>query len=146
MSNGFDVGFSGTQDGMTFEQIQRVDYTLEDKLMIMRAHHGDCIGGDEQFHKLSRLNGLLVIGHPPINSSKRAFCDFDEERVPEEYLVRNKLIVDESDSMIFAPKGEEELRSGTWSTVRYAKKNEVPGTIVWPDGMVISLDEYTCKF
>ena len=46
-------------------------------------------------------------------------------------------IVDESDFLIGTPKGFcEELRSGTWSTIRYARKKGMEITIVYPDGSV----------
>lgn len=129
------IGFSGTQTGMSQEQIWTVSGFLDDNLHFSHAHHGDCIGSDADFHRLCRLTGLKVIGHPPINNSKRAFCEFDEERAPEEYLDRNRRIVRESGLMLFTPAHfVEELRSGTWSTVRYTRELEVPGLIFWPDG------------
>jgi hypothetical protein len=41
--------------------------------------------------------------------------------LPErEYLQRNRDIVDATDVLLAAPDGPERVRSGTWSTVRYA--------------------------
>lgn len=129
------VGFSGSQFGMSTAQILAVDKLIIDNTVTYVAHSGDCIGADKEFHELVKLRGLLSIGHPPIDDSKRAYCDFDEELPPEEYLIRNKIIVNSSNWMIFGPKGyKEELRSGTWSTVRYARKIKKNGFIVWPDG------------
>lgn len=120
---------------MTSEQIWTIDKLLQDDMITMTAHHGDCVGADADFHRLSRLNGLLVVGHPPIKNDLRAFCDFDEIREPKEPLDRNHDIVDESDWMIFTPSGfKEVLRSGTWATIRYTRKVERAGWIVWPDG------------
>lgn len=102
-----------------------------------KVHSGDCIGADKEFHDIAKSLGHWSVGHPPLNFYKRAFCDFDEERRPQEFLVRNKIIVDESDQLIATPKGfVEELRSGTWSTIRYARKNVTSIVIVWPDGRV----------
>jgi predicted Rossmann fold nucleotide-binding protein DprA/Smf involved in DNA uptake len=39
-------------------------------------------------------------------------------------LVRNRAIVNSSGLLIAAPAGEEILRSGTWSTVRYARSKD----------------------
>lgn len=129
------VGFSGTQTGMSQEQIWAVSEFLDDNLHFSVVHHGLCIGADHDFHRLARLSGLRVVGHPPINTRKMVALDCDEMREPKEYLVRNKDIVNESALMLFTPMGfEEELRSGTWSTVRYTREVEVPGVIVWPDG------------
>ena len=45
-----------------------------------------------------------------------------EELKPQDYLVRNMNIVNQSDVLIAAPKEEVEvLRSGTWSTIRKAR-------------------------
>jgi hypothetical protein len=53
---------------------------------------------------------------------------------PEPPLDRNKKIVFDSDEMIAAPSGPEVLRSGTWSTVRYARKTRKKITVIYPDG------------
>ena len=129
------VGFSGTRMGMTVDQAVTVEGLLTDNLDTGSAHHGDCIGADADFHRLIRSKGLYVIGHPPLNNGLRAFCDFDECREPKPYLERDRDIIDESDWAIFTPGTFREiLRSGTWATIRYARKKNMNGFIVWPDG------------
>jgi predicted Rossmann fold nucleotide-binding protein DprA/Smf involved in DNA uptake len=51
-------------------------------------------------------------------------------------LVRNRIIVDGCDVLLAAPSGAERdnPRSGTWMTVRYARKRRKRIVIVWPDG------------
>jgi hypothetical protein len=126
------IGFTGTQIGMTLlQQEEFVLFCQENN--IIEFHHGDCIGADEQAHNIVREFFPLVriIIHPPINSSKRAFCKGDVLWTPKEYLDRNKDIVNESDTVIAAPKENiEVLRSGTWSTIRYAKKANKLGKIL----------------
>lgn len=127
------VGFSGTQFGMTVLQFEAVAEFISYNQHFNNAHHGDCVGADADFHSI--VEDRWVIGHPPVKPNKRAFCNFDEVRRPKDYLVRNKDIVNESDFMIIVPRGfEEELRSGTWSTARYAREKGVHGKIFWPDG------------
>lgn len=122
---------------MTVDQVVTVDGLLQYDLIASWAHHGDCIGADVDFHRLARLNGLKVHGHPPINPSKRAWCEFDEIEEEKEYIDRNHDIVRAVDFMIACPQGfKEELRSGTWATIRYFKGTGCPGKIVWPDGSV----------
>ena len=44
-------------------------------------------------------------------------------------------IVDESDTIIaFPASAEEVIRSGTWATIRYARKTKTPLHIILPDG------------
>lgn len=134
------LGFTGTQEGMTIPQYQRV-HMIVVNLKPSHAHHGDCIGADAQFHDICRMCGVYVIGHPGMDefkrSPKRANCQVDEVRPTYPYLLRNTYIVDAVDQMIGAPKGyEEELQSGTWSTIRKAKKKELTVYIVYPDGSV----------
>lgn len=125
------LGFSGTQLGMSAEQQSLLLWFLVE-LEPDQVHHGDCIGADEQFHRLARSLGIYIVSHPPADSSKRAYCQADEERDPKPYLIRNKDIVNESDAMLFAPKDDHEvLRSGTWSTVRYTRMYEKPYKILW---------------
>lgn len=100
---------------------------------------GDCVGADEEVYDLAReVGGFYLIGHPPVNPRKRAFRDYDLEMEPEEYLIRNRRMVDGSGRLIAAPgEGNEVLRSGTWSTVRYARKLGVPTQLVLPNGEVL---------
>lgn len=136
------LGFTGTQEGMTIYQIMWA-HDLTAMLQPKHVHHGDCIGADEQFHAMCRnlANPPIIHVHPPTNSKKRAFCDGDVVYAPAPYLKRNKHIVQMSDVLIATPKEEEEvLRSGTWSTYRYAKSRGLDiylvlsGTIVAPTG------------
>jgi hypothetical protein len=54
-------------------------------------------------------------------------------------LDRNKMMVDDCEALIATPRlMVEELRSGTWSTIRYARKCRKPVHIVWPDGSYIA--------
>lgn len=131
-----NVGFTGTQRGMTEAQ-----WATLWSLLVPRApgefHEGDCIGADAQAAHGARLAGFRIISHPPINSSKRAFFPADEEWSPAEYLVRNKTIVNRSQEMIATPgEFDEQLRSGTWSTIRYARRIGRPCHVILPDGRV----------
>lgn len=128
------VGFSGTREGMTYNQLITVEDLLWD-LNIQKVHHGDCLGADADFHRLARIQGLYVIGHPPVKDKLRAYCEFDEIRVAKNYLERDRDIVDESAWIIVTPRGfEEEKKSGTWYTARYAYSQSKSVAVVWPDG------------
>lgn len=132
------VGFSGTQNGCTMAQIAAVEKLLKDAEPVY-AHHGDCVGSDYDFNTIARDLGIWTWGHPPIKENKRAFCHVDVKNEPAEYLDRNRDIVNSSDWMIFTPEGPEKLRSGTWSTVRYARSLGKLGFIVWPNGEIEDL-------
>ena len=130
------IGFTGTQWGMTSKQ----EYTLYEiihRLFPTESHSGDCIGADKEF--LNAIRHLKpkckTFGHPPKNSKKRAFCKYDSSFPEEEYLIRNRNIVNNSDLLIATPREfKEELRSGTWATIRYARKIKKPIIIIFPDG------------
>lgn len=129
------VGFTGTREGMTDMQSQFVFNAMID-LDPSQFHHGCCVGADAQ---ADDMTGYLpttckVIGHPPEDTSMMAECSCDEFREPAPYLDRNKNIVDATDMIIAAPDGPERQRSGTWSTVRYARKNGKRVYLVWPSG------------
>ena len=58
------------------------------------------------------------------------------ERKP--YLDRNKDIVLETQTLVATPaETTEQLRSGTWSTVRYARKLKRPAVLILPDGTIV---------
>ena len=98
-------------------------------------HHGDCVGADALAHSLIReMPWWHVVIHPPLNPKHRAFCQ-GVLRTPKTFLARNHDIVDESDILVACPyQAEEVLRSGTWATVRYARKKSKPVILVLPSG------------
>jgi nucleoside 2-deoxyribosyltransferase len=143
------VGFTGTREGMSEVQANEVSDLVCMALHSKELHHGDCIGADAEFHETAILyrayaNRLghqpRIIVHPPKDERFRAFCESaDELRAPKDYIARNHDIVDECDVLIAAPRHDsEEMRSGTWATVRYARKVGKPIRIVYADGEVAS--------
>jgi hypothetical protein len=130
------LGYTGSRKGMTGEQAAEITRFIitED---ITEAHHGDCVGGDEQFHAICVRLDVPVVIHPPENDRYRAFCKGAiriEDPLP--FLDRNKVIVNVVELLLAAPKEDEEpppMRGqGTWSTVRYARKTNQAFRIIWP--------------
>ena len=131
------VGYTGTQHGMspeqeaTLERLLRLHYDLVRGFEITEAHHGDCEGGDEEFHHVfSRIDDQWldkVVIHPPDIAKKRAMmiCRTENLREQKYYTARNKDIVDETDVLFAAPHDviHDSCRHGTCSTVRYARKH-----------------------
>jgi hypothetical protein len=86
-------------------------------------HHGGAVGADRQAAEVADTLGIPVIEHLPAG------------RRGSDYLARNRIIVDLTTELIAVPRGmTEELRSGTWATIRYAHRIRKPFTIVYPDG------------
>lgn len=137
------LGFTGTQQGMTVEQ-QMAVAKLVDRLGqrgFRCGIHGDCIGADDAFSTMLNARRWDAACRPCTIRSKRAHTGDRELAPPAPPLVRNRKIVDEVDALIAAPKTmEEELRSGTWATFRYALKKKKPIWIVWPDGSMTEID------
>lgn len=104
---------------------------------VRELHHGDCTGWDEQAFQVARAveartgQRIRIIAHPCNLSRWRAHTASDEVRPVLKPLDRNRNIVAAADFVIAAPSGPEVTRSGTWSTVRYAKRIGVRG-VVWP--------------
>jgi hypothetical protein len=121
------IGFTGTRDGMTaaqMETFQRFIVSCDDDIVF---HHGDCVGADYEAHKIFtclRPEAKVVV-HPPTLSVLRAHCT-GQVLPAKSFLDRNKDIVDACSMLIAAPKGPEVMRSGTWSTIRYARKKHTP--------------------
>lgn len=129
-------GFTGTsKHDMAPRQLKAVRQLLW-KIDVL--HLGDCIHADAQAHDEAVALGIKTIAHPPTEGRKRACLEYDEVRQPKPYLDRNRDIAFESvDGLIAAPSGwVEEQRSGTWATVRYARKLRRHIWIVRPDGSV----------
>lgn len=140
------MGFTGTRNGMTAAQAEAFVDELGTRMTVF--NHGCCVGADKEAHDLVRKNKLKsvrIFGHPPENKSLMAECDCDVLLPPMPYLVRNKIIVDNVNRMIAAPaEMTEQERGGTWSTIRYALKRNVPCTVVLPDGTAKPAHE-VCK-
>lgn len=117
------VGFTATREGLRSNQLRKLREILTDLRAIHDTfRHGDCVGGDESGHHLAVELGYRVVIHPPANPKLRAFMVADETLEPLPYLERNRVIVDNSAFVIGCPNGEEQFRSGTWSTIRYSRK------------------------
>ncbi len=131
------IGFSGTQEGMTDAQKAALRKLLDGGAG--EFHHGDCVGADSEAHDIADECGYGIILHPPTNHSKRAWREVPKHmmRTEKPYLERNKDIVMESTSLIAAPLDPiEQQRSGTWSTVRFARKIGKPVFLILPDGTI----------
>jgi hypothetical protein len=114
-----EVGFTGSRETPTANQVEWLSNLLSNTA-ISRLHHGDCVGADALAHDLCLMHGIDVLIHPPTDDRLRAFC-LGNSVAPKPYLERNKDIVDASVLLIAMPHEPEYPRSGTWSTVRYAR-------------------------
>lgn len=128
------IGFSGSRLGMTVSQMKQLRDMLVDRFVPgAQFHHGDCIGADAEAHGIARAVGYWIVGHPPQNPALRAWCAVDEQRRPAPYLSRDDAIVAETRELLAAPDtAHERLQSGTWATVRRARKAGKPYEVITP--------------
>jgi hypothetical protein len=144
----FQVGFTGTRHGMTRAQAKSLAWLLYMGLQqrSFSFHHGDCVGADVQAASIAHAFDGNIVSHPPSDPKLRAYFPLtDLSMDPAPYLVRNRAIVNSSEWLIATPYTYDQAeRSGTWSTVRYArdKRAKTRGwptriTIIWPDGSVL---------
>lgn len=124
------IGFTGNRHGLTEEQKIEIIKILDQYNNII-VSHGDCIGSDTDFHnlcieykKLNTEKNFEIHIYPPECNMLRAFNLGDVIYKTKPYLERNKDIVINSKILIGCPidKHCEEIRSGTWSTIRLARK------------------------
>ena len=124
------IGFTGTQKGMNPSQTSQVRKLLS-QLMPDTIHHGGCIGADKEFHDMASKLKIEIVLHPPIIKDRQAVHDADTVWPEKSYLERNKDIVESSDMIIACPAQRYEVRrSGTWSTIRYARSLGIPCTVI----------------
>jgi hypothetical protein len=128
------VGVSGTQDGATPAQYDELRQTLalRRRLGATTLGHGDCVGVDAQAHEIGRELGYRIEVFPPKNPRKRAWCDGDVVHEPDDYLPRDRALVDRATEMFFLPKTPERAspRSGTWYTFRYTRRVQKPAWVI----------------
>lgn len=134
------LAFTGTRKGMTERQRGIVLQLVEERReKILSAHHGGCLGADLDFHSICLGLALPVVevwpGHVP---SWRARCEETMTTKVITHQVMNTLdrnweIVHSADLLIACPESPvEQLRSGTWSTVRISSRLNVPCIVVSP--------------
>jgi hypothetical protein len=141
-----DIGITATREGLTGPQLESIINRLDvmQKTQHDFLHQGCCIGGDEQITIAAFTLGYRICSHPPTDRryyfSKLAY-ELSENKCTElSYLARNLEIINHSSVVIGAPKTKyEELRSGTWSTIRIAREAGRHTIVVYKDG---GSDEY----
>ena len=116
------IGVTGSRNGMSDEQMKKYIDILSEIGEVVELHHGDCVGVDVQAAFIADEFGMRTVAHPPINESLRAFHKSDTILPAKDYLDRNRDIVDAVDILVAFPNGPPKHRSGTWYTIRYAKK------------------------
>lgn len=140
----FKFGFTGTSELVKEEQaitLTKVIKKIKSKANV-EHHNGQCINSDELCFDLVQkyIPHAKIVMHPPINTSKMFKIRIPynvESRKPLDYLKRNMQIVAESDFLVATPKSvKEELRSGTWATIRYARIAQMPIIIIFPNGSI----------
>ncbi len=136
----YSIGFTGTRKGMTPAQKHVVECMLK-AFSPVEVHHGCCSGADIEFHHIATHafgEGVVeIIGHPSTlqKGSLVALHKFAHIHKRKEPLERNKIIVRESSILFACPATEVEMqRSGTWQTIRFARKQNHPINIIWPCG------------
>ncbi len=126
------IGFTGTREGMT--QHQKEQFVLKMfELLPTEFHHGDCEGADAEAHDIVRefLPKVKIVVYPPLSFRRRAMKQGDVTMEPEAYIKRDYRIVDSVDFIIGAPKTDtEQIRSGSWTTIRYARKTNKAHTVL----------------
>lgn len=122
----FHVGFTGTRHGLSQAQGHRVASIVDEACRALRgrdviAHHGLCVGADEDFHAIMRERGWHVIGHPGPDWPDGPLCAYTicgNTVEPLPHMKRNAAIVAASHIMIAAPlESTPQPRGGTWATI-----------------------------
>jgi hypothetical protein len=129
----YRIGFTGSsKDPLSDSQkellTEKLNTILQGSHLLYEVHHGDCVGADKNMHDIAIKSGCSIVIHPPNISTKRAFCTGEQVKIlaVKPYLVRNKNIVSNVDILLACPETMiEELRSGTWATIRYARKKKI---------------------
>lgn len=131
-----NYGFTGTREGMSERQILALEEILCDgNTFTAQFHHGGCHGADMDAHKAAAIYTCRHV-HP--GSVEQHWHwenrnDYGTLLPWKPFLERNYDIVDVCEALIAAPRTlYEERRSGTWATIRYARKIGRPVIILDP--------------
>jgi hypothetical protein len=135
-----NVGITASRDGLSTQQCDVLDTLLKrlrESFGALLFHHGCCVGGDEIGAQFAKKLGYLVVGHPPDKDKLRSRVECDYLMSPLPYLKRDTRIVEWSDFMIGLPKIPECDRSGTWFTIREARRLKRPLVVISTTGAII---------
>lgn len=129
-----DIGFTGTRTALSRKQVETLEALLGrhkiNEPTTTTFRHGDCIGADAYAHALAIRLDIPVTIHPPIDSSRRAFCGGAAATWTEkEFLARNRDIVDNCDILFACPAGGSR---GTIYTINYALSRGRDMVVIWP--------------
>jgi hypothetical protein len=126
------IGTTGTKNGGSPEQLAEARRKLVEwqSQGADELHHGWCIGWDDQIAAIAKELGYRIVAHPgfgpknPESTKYRGlFNKNDEVRESKPFIKRDQDIVNETDCVLAGPAGRiEQVRSGTWTTVRFARK------------------------
>lgn len=141
----FVIGFTGTRNGMTSEQKEGVERLLTsycckygDSNLV--GLHGDCVGADADFDALCRRGGYAfpVECRPCTFENMRARTAAKVIAPPMPPMERNRWIVRDSNVILACPPNDTEIKSGsgTWATIRFAKKEGKAVHIFFPNGSI----------
>jgi len=137
-----NVGFTGTQKGMTQEQ--------QTSLVMLLTHlrrfdgsgdpefwHGDCIGADTEATKIAQSLRYSTRAWPGPDPLRRGHLPSNYMHEPLDFMQRNRIIAASCNPLVACPSGfQMQQRSGTWATVRFARQNEKTVYVIWPDGKI----------
>lgn len=131
------VGFTGTQEpsgGWTqLQAFTRLLACLQPTVFV----HGDCIGWDAiaAMHVAQQYPNCAISKYPSTVTSKVANAPGVIAAPPQHPLQRNWDIVKTTWLLVACPReNTEQVRSGTWSTIRKARAHGKPVFLVMPDG------------
>lgn len=141
------VAFTGTRKGLTPLQRESLRNVLAELPPGMTLHNGVAVGADVECLDLAWSSNLSCFVLWPASDdrfdyaktwvySRRALGGVARVNAVVPPLDRNQSMVAACGILIACPEGPEVLRSGTWSTVRAARRWKREVIIVWPDGRV----------
>jgi hypothetical protein len=136
------AGFTGTRKGMTPQQHKALRRLVLPPGEISMFVHGGAPGADSQAHAIFAQTGRPILVRPASMEQYRYWRKDVHTSIvyqPRAPLERNSDIVNQVEMLFACPETKlEELRSGTWATVRRAKRKGIRVIFIYPSGQVES--------
>jgi hypothetical protein len=135
------IGFTGSRSGMTSKQKDALEACLAFAFLPgAEFHHGGCIGADVKAAAIAKEIGYFIVEWPGYNWERKTpawarYKGNDRVMSINPYMLRNQYIVDAVSELYATPKeATEQLRSGTWSTIRKGRKKGIYIHVIGPNG------------